>query len=203
MESPYNPRAAYQTWSLKGKILPWEIGNGGGIASFLGVEYGFLKHNSIGVDGFLHLMESSDDDVRDTAGLKHDVGNYWTGVERAILFDYRYYFDNIERRYSGVAFYLLTYVRLGAISRHYDPLYRADYLDHWETHHSAGLSFGATIPIDKRYRWGIDINAGVFEKEKRIVETYLDKAAMTKRSVGPGFRLSVNFSYWFKRGGKT
>jgi len=49
-------------------------------------------------------------------------------------------------------------------------------------------------------RRGIDINAGVFEKEKRIVETYLDKPGVAKKSVGPGFRLSVNVSYWFKRG---
>ncbi|HLZ89647.1 MAG TPA: hypothetical protein VKQ52_20480, partial [Puia sp.] len=95
------------------------------------------------------------------------------------------------------AFYVLAYVRLGAISRHYDPLYPADYLDHRETHRSAGLNVGATMTGDKH--WGLDINAGIFVKKKSIAETYLHGPEMAKESVEPGFRLSVNICYWFKR----
>jgi len=197
METPFDPRAAYQTCNLKGKILPWTLGNAGGVSGFLGVEVGFLKHQSIGVDGFLYLQESSSDQVYDTTGTKHNTGNYWNSTEKAVLFDYRYYFNFPRlRAKSGLVFYMLAYVRLGNIKRHYDPLFKEPYVDQRETHRSAGLSLGTTIRAERH--WGIDVNAGLFEKEKTITTSYADGRLVTQKPVGLGFRLSANVSYWFK-----
>src|SRR5579864_510937 len=136
--SPYNPRGNYQTWSVKGKVLPFLIGNGGGVSGFLGTEYGFLKNQSIGIDGYLLLQEGSDDNITDTAGVKHDVGNYFSSVEKAVLVDYRYYFDFRRWRQKGLVFYTVAYVRLGHISRQWDPLYRNTWVRQEEDHRSAG-----------------------------------------------------------------
>jgi hypothetical protein len=49
--TPYDPRANYRTWSIKGKVLPYpSLGNAGGVTVLLGLEYGFAKNQSIGVD---------------------------------------------------------------------------------------------------------------------------------------------------------
>ena len=74
--TPYDPHAHYRTWSLKGKVLPFFLGDFGGISGLFGVEYGITKNQSIGVDGFLELQENSDDGVQDTAGVQHTVGNW-------------------------------------------------------------------------------------------------------------------------------
>jgi len=38
--TPYDPHANYHTWSLKGKVLPFELGDFGGLSALFGVEYG-------------------------------------------------------------------------------------------------------------------------------------------------------------------
>jgi hypothetical protein len=201
IESPYNPKGNYQTWNVKGKVLPFLIGNGGGVSGFLGAEYGFLKNQSIGVDGYLLLQEDSDDHADDTAGVEHATGKYFSSAESAVLVDYRYYFSLQRLRKKGVVFYTLAYVRLGHISRHWDPLYPTPTtaVTQKENHRSAGIQLGSTIRLDPESRWCLDINAGIFEKDKTIVSTDKYNHSVTEKPVGPGFRLSVNLYVWFKR----
>jgi hypothetical protein len=70
-------------------VLPFLLGNGGGFSSVFGVEYGIGKNQSIGVDGFFEYQENSDDMVQDTAGVQHQVGDYWFSFERAVFLNYR------------------------------------------------------------------------------------------------------------------
>jgi hypothetical protein len=87
LQTPYDPKADYRTWSVKGKALPYILGNGGGISAMLGVEYGFAKNQSIGVDVFADWSESSDDNVADTAGVQHAFGNFYNGFEKALFLE--------------------------------------------------------------------------------------------------------------------
>jgi hypothetical protein len=199
-ETPYNPAAGYRNWSIKAKILPWFLGDALGISGFAGFEYGITKNQSIGIDGFVYYEESSLDSVPDTTGLVHSVGDYWHSIERAILLDYRYYFNFQRlRRHTGITPYILAYLRYGRIDRYYDPLYPlSDYWKDHEQHYSAGLQLGATFAS-----WDIpiDVNIGLFEKEKVIYTQFLTHGVETStnwRPVEMGFRLSVNLVCWWK-----
>ena len=67
--------------------------NRDGVSGLFGVEYGITKNQSIGVDGFLEYRENSNDMAQDTAGVTHQIGDYWNSVKRAVFLNYRYYFS--------------------------------------------------------------------------------------------------------------
>jgi hypothetical protein len=200
--TPYNPGGDYHTCSIKGKVLPFILGNGGGFSTMLGLEYGFAKNQSIGVDAFFEYTGSSDDNVADTAGVVHDFGAYYTGLEKALFLNYRYYFNFQRlREKQGIAPYIVAFLRYGKIDQHYDPLYP---LSRWqsnkETQYSTGILIGGTAVVGGKGRLGLDVNFGLFEKEKVISAVYLKNGVETMvngRPIGIGFRLSVNLSYWF------
>ena len=201
--TPYDPHANYRTWSLKGKVLPFFLGDFGGISGLFGVEYGIGKNQSIGIDGFLELQENSDDGVQDTAGVTHKVGNYWHSSERAVFLNYRYYFSFQRlRRKKGIAPYMVAFLRYGKLDQYYDPLYKlTSYYQNHEWDYSAGVLVGATFPWARRV--GIDVNTGVFEKEKVKDTEYLAhgvESLVRSRPTGLGFRLSVNVEWWWRRG---
>jgi hypothetical protein len=201
--TPYDPKADYRTWSIKGKALPYFLGNGGGISALLGVEYGFAKNQSIGVDVFADWSEDSDDNVADTAGVQHAFGNFYNGFEKAIFINYRYYFKSSTlRRKKGIAPYLLAFLRDGKIYQHYDPLYPLTrWMSNREHQYSAGLMVGGTTSLGlKPERLSLDLNLGLFDKLKEISAVYLENGVpktVTSRPIGPGFRLSVNLVYWW------
>lgn len=203
--TPYDPHANYHTWSLKGKVLPFLIGNAGGFSTLLGVEYGIGKHQSIGVDAFFEYQENSDDNVGDTAGVQHTVGNYWHSSERAVFLNYRYYFSaQWLRREEGIAPYTVVFLRYGKLDQYYDPLYPlSSYYQNHEWDYSAGVLIGATFPWDRRV--GVDVNTGIFEKEKVKDTEYLVHGAeslVRSRRPGLGVRVSVNLEWWWRRGGR-
>ena len=199
--SPYDPNWSYHTWSLKGKVLPFLFGNGGGVSGMLGVEYGFAKNQSIGVDGFYEYQENSNDNVQDTAGVTHDFGDYYHSNERAIFLNYRYYFNCAQLRKDGIIPYILVFGRYGKLDQHYDPLYPlSSFKDNYETHRSVGLMLGSAFQFNRPRRLGLDINLGIFEKKKDISAVYLKNgvtSTVDSHPLGPGFRLSVNLVYWF------
>ena len=200
-QTPYNPKGNYHTWSIKGKVLPFLLGNGGGISGLLGIEYGFAKNQSIGIDGFIELQEDSDDNVYDTAGVKQDIGDYYFSKERAVFLNYRYYFNWKKLRDRGIVPYLLCFLRYGKLDQHYDPDYPlTSFLSNHEKHTSAGIMLGATSIIGANNRLGLDINTGLFDKQKVISTVYLKNGVETttaSKPVGLGYRLSVNLTYWF------
>ena len=99
-------------------------------------------------------------------------------------------------------FYTLLFLRYGRISNHEDPAYKNDYISKDEIHRSAGLLLGTSFSIAPSGRLGVDINTGVFEKEKEITTVYRDGGLVKTRfekPTGLGYRLSVNLCYWFFR----
>jgi hypothetical protein len=200
--TPYDPQADYRTWSIKGKVLPFFLGNGGGLSALFGAEYGIATNQSIGIDGFFEYQENSDDNVQDTAGAEHSVGNYWHSSERAVFINYRYYFNFQRlRQKKGIAPYTVAFLRYGKLDQYYDPLYPlTSYYQNHEWDYSAGVLVGATFGSKRDKRFGLDVNTGVFEKEKVKDTEYLVhgvESEVHSRRTGLGFRLSVNLSWWF------
>ncbi len=201
--TPYDPAGAHRTWSIKGKVLPFIVGNEAGASGLLGLEYGLTKNQSIGIDAFAEYQESAHDNVSDTAGVQHATGEYWHSWEKAIFLNYRYYFREKDGREDGIAPYIVGFLRYGRIDRYYDPLYvLSSYLSEHERHYSAGLLGGFTGSLSDKHRLGLDINTGLFIKKKDIWTVYRenDSERITRRRpIGPGFRLSVNLVWWFPR----
>jgi len=54
--TPYDPVAHLRNWSIKGKLLPFILGDESGISALLGGEYGSCKNQSIGIDGFFAIL---------------------------------------------------------------------------------------------------------------------------------------------------
>jgi hypothetical protein len=195
--TPYDPKGDFHTWSLKGKVLAYPFGNGGGISYLLGVEYGFLKNQSIGIDGFVYHEWDVEDQATDTTGVGTQNGRDWSSWERALMLNYRYYFNfrKLRQKY-GLALYTLAFARYGWINRRYDPGYIASYYTDTEKHRSVGLMLGGNLALSERL--GIDLNMGMFEKVKDI--STVDKYGATpvpQTVTGPGFRLSLNVTYAF------
>ena len=200
--TPYDPRSNVRNWSIRGKALPFVLGDQSGISFLLGGEYGFAKNQSIGIDGFIELASKSDNNSTDTAGVMHDVARYYHSTERALFLNYRYYFSYQKlRRDHGIVPYLLVFLRYGKIDEHYNPLYPlSSFLNNYETHYSAGLMAGTIIQLSRTGRLGVDINTGIFVKRKDISTTYSNNHHLTtdtSKLLGPGFRFAANLVYWF------
>lgn len=200
--TPYDPRGNGRNWSIKGKALPFVLGDKGGISALLGAEYGFAKNQSIGIDGFIELTSKSDNNSTDTAGVMHDVARYYHGRERALFLNYRYYFSYRKlRRDHGVVPYVLAFLRYGKIDQHYDPLYPlTSWLNNYETHYSAGLMAGSMFQLSHSGRLAVDVDTGIFLKQRDITTTYLHNhtpITNTSKPLGPGFRFAANLVYWF------
>lgn len=198
----YDPLGHSRNWSIKGKVLPFVLGDESGISALAGIEYGFSKNQSVGIDGFFESTSKSDENSIDTAGVMHPVSQYYHGTEKAVFFNYRYYLKcgNLREK-RGIAPYLLTFLRYSRIHQHYDPLYPlTGWLTNDEMQYSLGLMGGALIQFSHTGRLCLDINTGVFMKKRNITTVYLkDRLPFTVSSnpLGPGFRLSVNLVYWF------
>jgi hypothetical protein len=184
---------------LRGTILPYLIGNDMGIATSVGVEYIFLKHHSIGIDGFLHLTYGGQDNLYDTAGVFYKTGSHHHSSEKAIFINYRYYFNpkNLQAL-RGVTAYISPYFRYGYSEEHNDPQFNVNYILQKEHSSSEGILLGLVGPIDKNKRCKFDVNAGPFKKRKDITTVYLEDHVEKTRSEHKktvGLRIGVFFTY--------
>src|SRR5262249_35762341 len=156
-----------------------------------GVEYGFARNQSIGVDGFIEAISKSDNNEVDTSGVSHDVATYYRSREKAIFLNYRYYFNFKNLRYDrGIIPYALVFLRYGTIAQHYIPLYPlTSYLRNNEKHYSVGFMAGSLFNLSHTGRLGVDVNMGVFLKRKEISTVYLTNhrlSTVASNPFGPG-----------------
>lgn len=182
----------------KATLLPYTIGNDGGFATSLGFEAIFLKHHAIGIDGFLHLAEGSHDNVTDTAGVTHEVGNYHHSTEKAFFIHYRYYFNYKNLSAGGTTIYVSPYYRYGYIERFNDPRYYVAYDYQKERSHAEGFLLGMIWNIKGFKRGYLDFNAGPFIKQKEITMAYREDNVMRSRfekKQTVGCRIGIFFAY--------
>jgi hypothetical protein len=197
--NPWSANKRSNIIAVKGTLLPYFIGNDAGIGMSVGFEYIFLKHHSIGIDGFLHLAQGSHDNIYDTAGVFYDVGSSHHSTEKAIFINYRYYFNYKKlKEEKGVTVYISPYFRYGYLERHDDPLFDVEYVFQKERSYAKGILLGLVGKIDECKRCKFDVNLGPFKKQKEITTVYLeDKIEKTRfeKKETVGLRLGVFFSY--------
>ncbi len=190
------------TWTLKGKVFPW-IALGGGINYTLGLEYGFRKHQSVGIDVSYDDF-SSEHDVYDVGKQQYVSGPRVYTVWRGVFLNYRRYFvckhtfiDNAkgEKYKTSYLPYLSAFGRYGKTDLHYEPGYITDNLSYDEWQYSVGCLLGVVTE-------SFDINIGPFYKQRYItdVEEEFGKAAFhTHMQPILGIRLGVNLMLNIKK----
>jgi hypothetical protein len=200
---PYNAWGHYETWGIKGKILPFLVGNSGGINALIGFEYGFCKNHSIGIDLYFLAMESSNDMVFDTAGVRHDVGNDQYTIDKALFINYRYYLPlKHPWRNPARAYYFGCFGRYGQLRNIKDPLFNKNFVRSDEVHYSAGIVFGALGKFSHKKRLGLDLNIGIFYKEKDITDVTNRNGSIYTTVSRPdnfGFRIGLNLYLMYYR----
>lgn len=166
LPSPYNPEGNYETWGLKGKVLPFAMGGGGGVNALIGAEYGFCKNQSIGIDAYLLTM-GNHHDVFDPK-LKEYVSTPAAGTnDKALFLNYRYYFDNQKlREKKGLEFYTGSFLRFGYSIFVYEPGYVTAIIAEHEMHYSGGVLVGLMKRMHNRLC--VDFNLGFYYKQKDI-----------------------------------
>jgi hypothetical protein len=191
INTPYNLKSDYKTWTIKATCLPVFIGNSGLISNVLGMEYGFMKNQSISIDLNYIYSEDSHDMVADTAGVSHNTGNYSYSNEEAVFAYYRYYFSWQKIRESkGLSFYSSCYFRYGYVERKEDPAFSGNYISQKESNYAEGILFGAIKQCNYK-RLGLDFNVGVFDKQKDIATIY---SADTRHQGSSNIGVKIGFT---------
>jgi hypothetical protein len=201
--TPFDPQGDRETWGIKGKAIPFPVGNGYVLTTLLGVEYGFWKRHSIGMDGSWAYIADQRDGVTDTAGVYHDIGNESRSIERAIYLNYRYYVGLPNwRLQKGLALYISALVRYGRVSRRGDAAFPGRFITQEETDRSAGVVVGCYRAFSHIGRLGLDINLGAMYREQMIETVYPDHGGTKVTSEAPNGlvpRMGLNLYYWFLR----
>lgn len=196
--TPFDSRINCKYAALHGKIFPWLL-IGTGINYTLGFEYGLNRKNSIGFD-LVYNDASTPHDVKDPATNQYVPGPRVYDVNRAVFLNYRYYLNCFKwRDERGFTPYLQTFLRYGKVHSYFEPGYITNTISYEEWHYSGGIVFGIIFSTAVK-NLGIDVNAGIFEKQKMMKEVAsYSTGAFTDLTntwiTGP--RIGLNLYYWF------
>ncbi len=202
--TPYNRNGNSQNWGIRfgAAILP--IGNDMALPFLLGVDVGFLKNNSIGIQGFIFYYSGSNDEAHDTAGVARGVGDDHSNFERAILIDYRHYYNFPKlRQKTGICLYTSIIARYGKKSKYEDPLYTRTFVSYKETDYSTALSLGFIYSPPKILSY--DFNIGYAYKEADITNVYKEHYRVITDITKPKTfvpRFSLSLYIWLDYGNK-
>gem|GEM_PF-2002734 len=209
-ETSFSKYADYQNWVIKGKIIPLlvPIPPGSGYNPSIGVEYGFCKNNSIGLDLTYYNYSFSQGDRYDSTKQEYVAKARVQEINTALVLSYRRYLHLQKiREKNGTILYFGSFIRAGKLM--YEP--EKGYIDKThivrENHYSIGLMFGV---LQELYYFEkikkplyIDAYFGVFVKQKELKHEYYDQNnTLVKNSDYPtnvGIRIGLNFSMAFKR----
>ncbi len=180
------------TWAIKGKALPFIL-IGSGFNCSAGVEYGFKRVNSIGID-FTYAEYSFEHDVYDSVKKEERSGPRMHTVVRGVFLNYRRYLD-IDQTYINkpltklfgeqVLPYVGAFARYGKSDLHYEPGYATTMIKYDEWQYSAGVLIGVVAGH-------VDINIGPFYKQKYITDIERERASVAVHSyMVPNFGLRV------------
>ena len=197
--TPFNPKDSANTFALKAKVLPWVV-VGSGINYTLGVEYGFAKRHSIGVDAVYNDF-STPHEIYDTVTQQYTPGPRLYEVHRALFLNYRVYGGFEKWRAKGCTPYLSLFGRYGKVHHYYEPGYEDPDIAYEEWHYSGGLLFG--LIMGNAGEQCFDLNIGPSWKVKDIRRVYnVDGAEVTEayRKNGFALRVGMNLYFWGRRG---
>ncbi len=192
------------TWAVKAKVLPWML-IGSGINYTLGVEYGFKKVHSIGIDLVYNDM-STEHEVYDTGKKDYVSGPRMYAVVRGAFLNYRRYFDVTKtalgrpmNKVFGTNYlpYLGAFARYGKTDYHYEPGYVTSQVSYDEWQYSGGVLVGIVHSI-------FDFNIGPFYKQKYITDVEMEngiKVYHDSKVSNWGLRIGVNMFFVLKQRG--
>lgn len=194
--APFNPGGNYNTLALKFKLLPWVMGNNGGLNGGIGIEQSFFKRNSAGLEFcFNRWAEHYDND----SGYSDDAYHR----DRALVANYRFYYGNMNQK-RAVCFYNGIAYRYGRFKQEWsDALAENHHTLRIKNYNAPGLIFGMFFGFKNTTNFGIDLNIGGYYNMKTIHDTYtLPPGTIVVNSTTAtwDFRISFNFSLWFSQG---
>lgn len=178
-------------FGLKGKALPWVVGNMGGLHGFIGAEYGFFQRHSIGLDFYIHGIQDHHDQYYGPNDPRNKPSLDYNSLNKTIFLNYRYYFSSV---YVGA--FGLTGQKISKMDRGFsnDSLLRET-----RDFKGIGLLIGYKHRFKKHSRLGFDFNLGGFfnmlsvdSKKYNGPETYDSSANFRTYDMRVGFNL-----FWF------
>ena len=198
--TPFNSKSTYECITVKGKILPWMGIAAGqtGINSLIGLEFGFKKRHSLGIDLYSNRWKWTEDRYD---SVKQDYVAIYSARYRdhAVFLNYRFYFNNTKLREKyGKSLYEGIFTRLGKWHQYYDKGYVTDIISNDEIHYSAGLLFGILFSSAPK-KLGGDINLGFYCKYKEMTEVIVENQENVNHNsfnTGFGIRMGLNFYLW-------
>ncbi len=194
--------ACDNTWAIKAKVLPWML-LGSGINYTFGVEYGFHKVHSVGID-LIYNDYSSEHDVYDSSKKDYTSGPRMYTVVRGLFLNYRRYLDlnhtMLQRPFEKVFNdnylpYVGAFGRYGKSDNHAQPGYITTQVAYDEWQYSSGVLFGVVSEI-------LDINIGPFYKTKYIRDVEMEwgsKAYHHYTTSNFGIRVGVDLFFVVKK----
>ncbi len=196
--SPFNGKGSENTYAIKSKVLPYTIGNGLGINNSLGFEIGFFKNNSIGVEGYYNYSQNSHDKVTDKSGVYHETGNRSYGNEKALQFNYRYYFNFQKLRdRKRKAFYSGLFYRVENDLSRNDENFINDYINQTTNSKAYGIIIGMISRFKNSKHFGMDYNFSFGNEYNTITGLNESYEATYRKSKSNYFNIGISLNYWF------
>lgn len=199
-ETPFNPKVNKNAFVIKGKALPYLMGNGLGINNSLGVEVGFFKNNSIALEGFYNYYYDMEDNVKDRQGAEHEKGNLSDLNERALQISYRHYYNFQQSIHNGIMFYNGLFYRVETDVRSTDPNYKNDYINQKTGIKAGGLVMGMIVSFPRSSHLYMDYNFTIGKQFKNISSyNTVDNLDVYEHYNYNAFyfNVGVSLNYWF------
>ena len=201
LDTPFNSKVDKNAFVIKGKVLPYLMGNGSGINNSLGFEIGFFKNNSIALEGFYNYFSDKDDNVIDRQGVKHETGNSTNLHERALQMSYRHYYNFQRwRTNKGIAFYNGLFYRVETDVRNTDPDYKNEYINQKTGIRAGGLLMGMIMAFPKSSHLYMDYNFTIGKQFKDISNYNIVDNQNVYEYYNYNsfyFNIGVSINYWF------
>jgi len=179
-------------FAIKGKILPWLLGNMGGLNLTLGAEQSFFTHHSIAIEGYFYGIQDHHDNMIADSSWSDD--HY--SRDRALALTYRFYFDEDLSASDKFSFYLGLTGRWGKQVQTWDPAFREEpALKEVRDYLAAGPIAGLVIKIKKKVN--LDLYAGTVYNSKTLTSTYDLGLVESGKLSSWDLRLGINLSWWF------
>jgi hypothetical protein len=202
--TPFAPKSKYETIGIKARVLPWLLGNSGGFNFLLGVEFGFCKNHSIGVDAMHYGTQDHHDHYYGQNDPRNRESDHYNGRDDALYFFYNYYYNlkNI-REGLGVALYTGLNYRIGNASYTWDRgIAKDSILKSSRNYYSYGPQLGLIIKWGERKNFALNINIAGLYSTKSISEQSTNNLTLANNNYhlnSYDLKVGVNLYWWFIR----
>lgn len=201
-QTPFNPKANYQTWGIRARVLPWLLGNADGLNVLLGGEIGFLKHHSIAIDGYYYGDQDHHDNYNGPNDPQNKASDHYNGSNRALFFAYNYHYSlqNL-REQMGLEAYTGLCGRLGQISKAWDRgISKDSVLRSDGRYYSAGPQAGIILTFNEERHFAINFNIAALYTIKDLSQQSTHSLVLSDNTYHFNtydLRIGLNLYWWF------